>query len=334
MKKDNTKEKIFIKKVEKGEFKFSYSSLNKLMFSPSLFYKDYILEDREVKTDKHLIEGKLIHLLILQPEEFKNKFMLMPSKMPSDALCKVLKNISLYTDENKLSLVKNDIILNALSAMDLYQSFKDDDKRIAKVLTTECEDYYLFCKNNNGKDIIDNDILTKCTDSVEIIKNNKSIMNLLSDKTTDFEMDNLEIFNEKYLTCSLTNFDFGLHGSIDRYVINHDTKEVKIIDIKTTSKTIVEFPETIEFYNYWLQAATYVTLVQKNINKSSVNYKINFNFIVIDKYNQIYNFEVSNTTMNKWGKGLEEILNVAKFHIKENNYELPYQFLQEKQIIL
>ena len=70
-----------IRNIEKEEqfysndkFKFSYSSLNKLLFSPSLFYKDYILNDREVRTDKHLVEGKLVHCLVFEPEKLDEKF--------------------------------------------------------------------------------------------------------------------------------------------------------------------------------------------------------------------------------------------------------------------
>ena len=77
-----------------------------------------------------------------------------------------------------------------------------------------------------------------------------------------------------------------------------------------------------------------MTLILKNIAKKEENYKINFTFIVIDKYNQIYDFPVSSKTMNTWGDGLENILDMADFHIKENNYDLPYQFLQEKKVIL
>ena len=55
------------------DFCFSYSSLNKLLFSPSLFYKDYILWDREVRTDKHLIEGKLIHCLLFEEDKVEEK---------------------------------------------------------------------------------------------------------------------------------------------------------------------------------------------------------------------------------------------------------------------
>ena len=50
---------------------FSYSSINKLMYSPVLYYKDYILNDREISTEKHLIEGKLLHLVLLQPDKLK-----------------------------------------------------------------------------------------------------------------------------------------------------------------------------------------------------------------------------------------------------------------------
>jgi hypothetical protein len=329
MKKDLNKEKVFMQKIEKGEFHFSYSSLNRLMFSPSLFYKDYILKDREVRTDKHLIAGKLIHLLLLQPEEFDKQFVLMPSKLPSASLIMVLKNITLYTDAAKLGSVEDKIILDSLKEVGLYQSLKDEAKRIAKVRTLECEDYYKFASTSD-RDVIDQDTFVKCTESVELIKENKDVFALLQDEPTDFEMDNLEVFNEAYLKCQLGNYDFGLHGYIDRYVIDHEKKTIKIIDVKTTSKTITEFPETVTFYKYWLQAAIYMVLVTKNLDKSCEDYTISFNFIVIDKYNQIYAFPVKQSTLSEWGQSMSDVLNEAAYHVKENRYDLPYMFLVDK----
>ena len=321
-----TEEQIFINKVKSGEFKFSYSSLNRLLFCPKLFYKDYILKDREEKTDKHLIQGKLIHLLLLQPEEFDNQFVLLPAKLPSESLRKVLKLMPNHTQEKELSKVDDTVILDCLHEVNLYQSLKDADKRVAKVRTPECEDYYRFLSTTN-KDIIDVDTLEKCKESVELIKGNKSIMELLEDNTTDFEMDSIEIFNEAPLECTLDGYTFGLKGIVDRYVIDHDKKVITIIDIKTTGKTIVDFPETVEFYNYWLQAAIYMTLVAKNLDEKTQDYKINFNFIVIDKYNQVYNFPVRDTTMNAWGDGMSGILGMANYHIENNRFDLPYDFL-------
>ena len=84
------KGQIFKAKYVRGEFKFSYSSMNRLRFSPKLFYKDYVLKDREPRLDKHLIEGRLLHLLLLQPDNFENDFELLPGKIPSEAVRTVL----------------------------------------------------------------------------------------------------------------------------------------------------------------------------------------------------------------------------------------------------
>ena len=102
---DKQKEEIFYAK----DFNFSYSSVNKLLFSPSLFYKDYILNDREVRTDKHLVEGKLIHCLLFEPENLTDKFNIVPGKSPSDNIRKVLKDMSFYTDAETLATCDDSI---------------------------------------------------------------------------------------------------------------------------------------------------------------------------------------------------------------------------------
>ena len=96
--------------------------MNKLLFSPSLFYKDYILKDKEIRTDRHLIEGKLIHCLLFEPENLNEKFHVVPGKTPSDSVRKVMKDMTLYTDERNLDKVEDHIILDSLKHMNLYQS--------------------------------------------------------------------------------------------------------------------------------------------------------------------------------------------------------------------
>jgi len=257
--KDLIKEEAFYN----GDYKFSYSSLNKLLFSPKLFYKDYILKERELKTDKHLIEGKLLHLMLLQPEKLHEEFSIVPNKIPSDNIRKVLKAInSKFYDPNnfiKLKDLDNEII-QSLKENNLYQSFKDDSKKLSKIQTEENEEYYKFLCQDQKKDIIDNDILAKAVERVKQIKSNKNVMSLLEDNVTDFELDPLESYNEKYLECELNDYVFGLKGYIDRYTIDHESKEITVIDFKTTSKGLDKFAETVDFYNYWIQAVIYITL--------------------------------------------------------------------------
>ena len=329
IKKDPIKEEEFYNQ----DYNFSYSSMNKLLFSPGIFYKDYILKERELKTDKHLVEGKLLHLLLLQPEKLHEEFSIVPTKVPSESLKKVLKLIPNHTQEKELSNVDDTVILDCLHEVNLYQSLKDTDKRVAKVRTTECEDYYAFMCNTSGKDIIDNDMLAKATERVEILKANKDVMSLMEDIVTDFEMDPIEAYNEKYLECKLKDYRFGLKGYIDRYIVDHDKKEVTIVDLKTTSKGLDKFAETMDYYNYWIQAVIYSTLVIKNNEKDISNYRINYKFVVIDNYDQVYVFDVSNNTKSDWYRGFVDVLKQIDYHYTNRDYTLPYEFAMNNVIL-
>jgi len=284
MKIDKQKEAAFYAQP----FNFSYSSINKLMFSPTLFYKDYILKDREIRTDKHLIEGKLLHCLMFEPEKLTDFFDIVPGKVPSDNIKKILKSVrdvggqSNNNDLNKLDTV----ILAVLKEENLYQSFKEDTKRLEKIQTTENQEYYKFICSS-GKDVVDNETIQKCTEKAAIIQDTESVMQLFNKGVTDFELDTLEVYKEKWLECKLTDFEFGLKGIIDYYDIDHEAKIITIVDLKTTARTLADFSDSIDYYNYWLQAAVYVQLVLANCDEKCEKYKILFNFVVIDKYNQV-----------------------------------------------
>jgi len=325
------KEQIFKDKYDRGEFKFSYSSMNRLRFSPKLFYKDYILKDREVRLDKHLIEGRLLHLLLLQPDNFTNDFALLPGKIPSEAVRRVLNEVKGLAVGDLEDLEPE--IITALKHQNLYQSIKDDSKRLAKILTDDNKEYFKFLLVSEGKDIIDQDMYDKTAERVEIVKSKKDIMGLLDPVVTDFELDETETFAESYLECNLRDLKFGLKGYVDKYIIDHKKRSITIIDIKTSGKSITDFVDTVDYYNYWMQAAIYTMLVLKNVPDGIQGYKINFNFIVVDTYNQIYNFEVSNQTMQNWGKNLMSVIKACEFHLNEMNFDLPYEFINNKVIL-
>ena len=320
---DKAKENLFYKE----EFNFSYSSLNRLLFSPKLFYKDYILKERETKMEKHLIEGRLIHLLLLEPNRFNEEFVMSPLKMPTDSVKKVLRNVSskiVNLNNYKLKDL-DDQILKALKEENLYQSFKEDQKRLDKIITEESEEYFKFLLTT-GKTIIDADTFARCMDRVVIIRANDEVTKLLMQEGTDWDLDHIQVYNEKKLECKLNNFKFGLKGIIDKYIIDDEAKTITIVDLKTTAKPLENFAETVDFYNYWLQAAIYSLLVMKNVDENQQDYKIIFKFVVIDKYDQVYVFPVSEETQIKWINSLREALTEANYHYSERKYDLPYVF--------
>jgi hypothetical protein len=163
-------------------------------------------------------------------------------------------------------------------------------------------------------------------DRVVIIRANDDVTKLLMQEATDFEMDTIQVYNEKKLDCKLNDFKFGLKGIVDKYIVDDETKTITIIDLKTTAKPLESFAETVDFYNYWLQAAVYSLLVVKNVDENQQKYKIIFKFVVIDKYDQVYVFPVSEETLVRWMTSLKEALQEANYHYSERKYDLPYVF--------
>jgi len=136
------------------------------------------------------------------------------------------------------------------------------------------------------------------------------------------------------LEMELKKFKFGLKGIIDNFVVDPLTKTIKINDFKTTSKTLADFPETVKFYKYNLQAAIYVLLINyKYADLIKDGYKVEFRFIVIDKNQQMYPFLVSDATMKEWMVELHSVLTTVDYHYTNKDYTLPYQFIKEQFII-
>ena len=129
-------------------------------------------------------------------------------------------------------------------------------------------------------------------------------MSLFANEQTDFDLDPIQNFAEKYLVSDLDGYPFKLHGYVDYYSVDSESKTVTICDLKTSGKTVDVFRESVDFYNYWLQAAIYSKLVYDSLGDDRDEYTIEFKFIVIDKYNQVYVFPVSNESMIQWANGL------------------------------
>jgi hypothetical protein len=319
------------KNFYKNKFYFSYSGINKLLYSPSAFYNHYILNEREDKKDAHLVGGSVLHCLLLDPEEYDNKFIDLPGKLPTDSQKKLIDNIfKIHCKIKNNILILDDYyqdILTYLLTANLYQTLKTDQQRLDKILIYENQEYFEFLKKSLDKTIVDEPTLHSCKKQVELLKNNKNIRALLQlDKTE--EDKHIEVFNELYIKMEHEQLPFGFHGYLDNIVIDNDSKTIFINDLKTTSKSIQDFPEAVEYYKYWIQAVIYLILVSEkflNDKKDKNEWKIQVTFIVIDKYNLIYPYQVSKETMNVWKKDFKNVIDIAKWHYENINFELPYE---------
>ena len=311
----------------KKEFNFSYSSINKLLFSPRMFYNHYVLKEKEDSTDSHLVIGRVLHCLLLEPANFDNQFAVMTSKIPSENNKKIIDNIFrnyLVNQNNTLTLedYSKDILTHLLT-INLHQSLKTDQQRLDKILTDENNEYFEFLKLSLGKTVIDQIILDNCKKSLDVIKANDDVRALLQlDKSQ--ENDEIEVYNELIVSMSDKNLPFGFKGVLDNVVVDHNSKTLFINDLKTSGKSIQDFPESVDYYKYWIQGTIYVMLASEKFLKDKQDWNVQLTFIVIDKYNQVYPYQVSSESLNKWKIDFEKIVTQIRWHYDNKQYDLPY----------
>ena len=83
-----------------------------------------------------------------------------------------------------------------------------------------------------------------------------------------------------------------------------------------------------------MKAAIYKKLVEDKFKKEiTSDWSIVFNFVVIDRYQQVCIFEISHDTMSKWQTELEDALREAAYHYVNRNYTSPYKFITGKVTI-
>ena len=333
----NSKE---LEKFYSNKLYFSYSGINKLLYSPRLYYKHYILNEREDGTDTHLVAGRAAHCLLLEPDVFDDLFTMMPGKIPTDSNKVIIDYIFInnYLPMKNDSLTLEDFpqdILNQLLTNNLYQNLTDDkkdksitgdSKRLEKILTDNNKEYFNFLKTKETKTVIDFAVKEKAQETVNCIRENKTISALMC--LDHDNSGNVTVYNELALLSDWDEYPFGFKGIIDNIVIDENIKTIFINDLKLTNKLIQDFPDSVYKFRYNIQSTIYKGLAYDKFishREDAKEWKIVFTFIVADKYNQIYPFQVSETTADEWQSEFYSIVKQLEYHYNTKDYTLPYE---------
>lgn len=320
------------------DFLMSYSGLNKLLYSPDSFYRHYVLRQRDDTQTQNMIEGSLLHCLLLEPEKFDDQFILNHETTPSDAQKALIHNLFGYykadiadgdTPRTELAEYEEEI-LEYLININLYQSLKADLGRLAKIINEKNEAYWEYLKLAEGRVVISHDTYNHIVEAVEKVKSNPTVMDIMGFFADS--MNGITTQNELDLVQLKTKFHFGLRGIIDNLVFDPGKKEIRLNDLKSSGKSIGQFEDAIEYYKYWIQAAIYYTLV-KEIYLSKPEHSgwtMTYRFIVVDKFCQTASIRIKEETMTQWIVDTEEILQQADYHFEVQDFKLPYNFLINK----
>ena len=319
--------------MSKNKMNLSYSALVKLCKNPRQFHKEYILGEREILERSYFKKGGLFHLFVLEPENFDEKFILLPGKLPSDSVQQVIRDVwesykaNAEEDDRKNSLLTDfdKEILDHLKEINLYQSYKTDDQRLKKVICTEGVEFFQTIRDadNYNKVVVDTQTVEDATKKAEIILANDWVKDML------IETETAVVRKEIELEAKLESYSFDLKGIIDLLKVDYKNSTIHIIDFKTTSKSIEQWRANFleSEYLYWLQMMIYKELVLGLIPKDSKTaWTFKIWFPVIDKDDQVYVFPVSPETLHESQLKTVGVYDIAEWHIKNGEYDLPYNY--------
>ncbi len=214
----------------------SNSNLGWLLRSPAYFKKKMGYAQAEKLESLSLERGTLLHMAILEP----NKFIVSDVEPVGGMMGKFIELLAKHPNE-KIDGTSM-IVDTAHKASGFKHSLEVVLKNFEK---PENQAYYEFLKSANGKVCLtkeDKDVIDKC---IESLSKHKAAASLLFDKDLPDLFEKDQTYNElpiywvyQVIDEKGDTYEVPCKSLIDRLVIDHTEGLIKVIDLKTTSKSV------------------------------------------------------------------------------------------------
>lgn len=243
----------------------SNSDIGSFLYGGPTYFRSK--KEQEIRSTKAFDFGRLLHCYVLQPEKFKQEYVIADVSKIEGLMGKFIEYMA--------KLTCSSLGQSSLSQETDYQlaynlsGFKYPIKRVVEDFKKpENEAYYNFLVNNYGKIFVDPSEFKKIEGMAEALKSHKKASSLLGtakNKIGDVCVNELEIYWEKSVETDTENEEeifIGCKSMVDRLVIDSVKKIAYIIDIKTTSKPVKTFKTAYKNYSYYRQLSFYKDAVK------------------------------------------------------------------------
>lgn len=217
------------------------------------YLKDMLDGKEQGMSAKYLDTGTMIHMYILQPEEFWKNYVILDYEIP-----KVKQQLDFCLEYSRQLIVnplEDDDKLLLDSYRSSYSNSKKDETVIeeAKQMKEKFKDYIESLKyKNENKTVISFADLTKLKTIKSNLDNHKKAKELLTDIGLTY--------NEFHINWEYDKLGISCKSLLDRVMFDHENKKIYLIDLKTTSN-LSDFKHSVETYDYYRQIAFYILAI-------------------------------------------------------------------------
>jgi len=303
----------------------SNSSLSKINPSQSSHPKKYkaFINGKEEKLNTLSLErGKLLHKWVEDPNAFEVSEIEAPSDMGIVWVKEILRleKVNKITAEEELDVVFDKLILMAKNNTGVYVTTKKEFTIIEK-FKKDLLEYYTFLKYPSDKIAI-----TKTTKNILFSCYHSLYAHPIANRLLFEQLEDVQVLNEQAIYFDIEGVN--CKSLLDRVIIDQKNKKIKIIDLKTTSKAVGNYPNEFAYYRTYRQLAFYgkaIIELLKQLGYTDIqDYEISYHIVAVETIGQ-FTTQVFDIDIEWINKGIQEYLELIKliqWHTSTDNWEL------------
>ena len=313
-----------------------YSTL-KLLSQNVRAFKERIDEELDneneatvARTKKHFLVGECVDVLFTNYDSFDQKYIVFEGKEAGDKASAVLH--TMLIDSINLETIDADELKNICHFNNFYTNWKDGEAHRRELL--KHKDYYNFLLAAQGKTVLDLNTHTTIQNTFNRINSGRY--------TNPFLMD---LFNNYEVYPQYCSFGLVLgtpyKGRLDLFAINHVSKTIRIVDIKTMWKHTKNFTKDYDNFRYGLQAVGYVELIKQEYPDYQIEYffivestnaKLSSPVIYQISENMLYEEMYGNESKRK--VGFSELIDTYNYHDVTQEWEYERNVVENKGVLI
>lgn len=304
-----------VKTLEKH--RVSISSLNLLAFSPVNYVK-HILEPEDGDTN-YFRKGSMLDCLLTEPNEFNNRYAISRITPPGGMLGEFIK-VYLHLIDRDAALSEDTIRRAAYADSGFKIKY---ESVIKKFEAQEIQNYIKFALESKGKTIVSEEEHTEAINMYNKLLRDPHIQKYLVTLPSNPLIDDCNQLKIEW-KIEVEGKIYDCISILDKVLVDHNSKTIIPIDIKSTGKNVYSFSSSYIKYGYFRQAAFYLEAIKYWAKENEwEDYTIEpFRFIVVETHTTnkplIYKVSASDINVGAFGgekvKGFWQLLSQLKFH--------------------